>query len=145
MLPNCLKRRKNVVWQSADDRVTSNHCRVTVEQLFTNIFLIAWKVGRTLFESQRTVAWLSGYFASVFVSNGFTYASVCFFLVLFLLSDDRVSIRYILITWLLLEEKANPGFYDIKCKIFLGRREFSILVGKFPLADFPGGKQIPLF
>ena len=32
--PNCLKRPKNVVWQSADGRVTSDHCRVTVQWLF---------------------------------------------------------------------------------------------------------------
>ena len=36
--PNCLKRRKNVVWQSADDRVTSDHCRVTVKRLFSKNF-----------------------------------------------------------------------------------------------------------
>ena len=33
--PNCLKRPKNVVWQSADGRVTSDHCRVTVQRLFS--------------------------------------------------------------------------------------------------------------
>ena len=41
---NCLKRPKNVVWQSADGRVTSNHCRVTVQRLFSKKFLIAWNV-----------------------------------------------------------------------------------------------------
>ena len=54
---NCLKRRKNVFWQSADSRVTSDHCRVTVQRLFSNFFLIAWNVQKTLFESQPTVAW----------------------------------------------------------------------------------------
>ena len=34
---------------------------------------------------------------------------------------------------------------NVLLDIFSGRREFLILVGKFPLADFPGGKQIPLF
>ena len=56
MLPNCLERRKNVVWQSAEGRMTSKYCRVTVEQLFSKFFLIAWNVGETLFESQQTVA-----------------------------------------------------------------------------------------
>ena len=55
--PNCLKRRKNVVWQSADGRVTSDHCRVTVQRLFSNFFLIAWNVQKTLFDSRPTVAW----------------------------------------------------------------------------------------
>ena len=54
---NCLKRPKNVVWQSADGRVTSDHCRVTVQRLFSNFFLIAWNVQKTLFDSQPTVAW----------------------------------------------------------------------------------------
>ena len=55
---NCLKRRKNVVWQSADGRVTSDHCRVTVQWLFSKFFLIAWNVQKTLFDSRPTVAWL---------------------------------------------------------------------------------------
>ena len=32
--PNCLKRPKNFVWQSINGRVTSDHCRVTVQWLF---------------------------------------------------------------------------------------------------------------
>ena len=55
--PNRLKRPKNVVWQSADGRVTSDHCRVTVQRLFTKIFLIAWNVRKTLLDSRATVAW----------------------------------------------------------------------------------------
>ena len=54
---NCLKRLKNDVWQSADGRVTSDHCRVTVQRLFSNIFLIAWNIQKTLFDSRPTVAW----------------------------------------------------------------------------------------
>ena len=57
IFPNRLKRPKNVVWQSADGRVTSDHCRVTVKRLFSNFFLIAWNVQKTLFDSQPTVAW----------------------------------------------------------------------------------------
>ena len=57
ILPNCLKRLKNVVWQSADGRVTSDHCRVTVQWLFSKFFLIAWNVQKTLFDSRPTVAW----------------------------------------------------------------------------------------
>ena len=58
IFPNRLKRPKNVVWQSADGRVTSDHCRVTVQQLFSNFFLIASNVQKTLFDSRPTVAWL---------------------------------------------------------------------------------------
>ena len=54
---NCLKRRKNVVWQSADSRVTSVHCHVTVQRLFSKKFLMAWNVEKTLFDSRPTVAW----------------------------------------------------------------------------------------
>ena len=57
---NCLERPKNVVWQSADGRVTSDHCRVTVQRLFWKIFLIAWNVWnvqKTLFDSRPAVAW----------------------------------------------------------------------------------------
>ena len=55
--PNCFKRPKNVFWQSADGRVTSDHCRMTVQRLFSKIFLIAWNVEKTLFDSRPTVAW----------------------------------------------------------------------------------------
>ena len=54
---NRLNRPENVVWQSADGRVTSDHCRVTVQRLFSKIFLIAWNVQKTLFDSRPTVAW----------------------------------------------------------------------------------------
>ena len=57
IFPNCLKRPKNVVWQSADGRVTSDHCRVTVQRLFSKCSQIAWNVQKTLFDSQPTVAW----------------------------------------------------------------------------------------
>ena len=56
-ISNCLKRPKNVVWQSADGRVTSDHCRVTVQRLFSKFSQIAWNVQKTLFDSQPTVAW----------------------------------------------------------------------------------------
>ena len=56
--PNCLKRPKNVVWQSADGRVTSYHCRVTVQRLLSKFSQIAWNVQKTLFDSRPTVAWL---------------------------------------------------------------------------------------
>ena len=54
---NCLKRPKNVVWQSADGRVTSDHCRVTVQRLFSKFSQIAWNVQKTLFDSRPMVAW----------------------------------------------------------------------------------------
>ena len=57
IFPNCLKRPKNVVWQSADGRVTSDHCHVTVQRLFSKNFLFAWKIEKTLFDSRPTVAW----------------------------------------------------------------------------------------
>ena len=56
-LSKCLKRPKNVVWQSADGRVTSDNCRVTIQWLFSKIFLNAWNVQKTLFDSHPTVAW----------------------------------------------------------------------------------------
>ena len=56
-ISNCLKRPKNVVWQSADGRVTSDHCRVTVQRLFSKFSQIAWNVQKTLFDSRPTVAW----------------------------------------------------------------------------------------
>ena len=57
IFPNRLKRPKNVVWQSSDGRVTSDHCRVTVQQFYSNNFIIAWNVQKTLFDSRPTVAW----------------------------------------------------------------------------------------
>ena len=45
-------------WQSADSRVTSDHCRVTIQRLFSKKFLIAWNVQKTLFDSRPMVAWL---------------------------------------------------------------------------------------
>ena len=54
---NCWKRPKNVVWQSTDGRVTSDHCRVTVQRLFSKFPQIAWNVEKTLFDSRPTVAW----------------------------------------------------------------------------------------
>ena len=55
--PNCLKRPKNVVWQPADGRVTSDYCRVTIQRLFSKFYQIAWNVQKTLFDSRLTVAW----------------------------------------------------------------------------------------
>ena len=55
--PNCLKRPKNVDWQSADGRVTYDQCRVTVQWLLTKFYVIAWSVQKTLFDSRPTVAW----------------------------------------------------------------------------------------
>ena len=54
---DCLKRLKNVVWQSADGRVTSDHCRVTVQRLLSNFSQIAWNVEKTLFDSRPMIAW----------------------------------------------------------------------------------------
>ena len=55
--PNCLNRRKNVVWQSADGRVTSDHCRVTVQWLFSIFSWMFETYKKTLFDSRPTVAW----------------------------------------------------------------------------------------
>ena len=44
------------IWQSADGRVTADHCRVTVQWLFSKCVLIAWNVQKTLFDSRLTVA-----------------------------------------------------------------------------------------
>ena len=62
IFPNCLKRRKNVVWQSVYDRMTSDHCRVTAQRLLWKFCHFGWNVEQMLFESQRTFAWPSGYF-----------------------------------------------------------------------------------
>ena len=48
---NCLKRLKNVVWQSSDGRVTFDHCRVTVRRLFQKNF--------KLLETSKNVVWQS--------------------------------------------------------------------------------------
>ena len=53
LLETCI----NVVWQSADGRVTSDHCRVTVQRLFSKCYRFAWNVEKTLFDSRPTVAW----------------------------------------------------------------------------------------
>ena len=59
IFPNCLKRPKNVVWQSADSRVTSDHCRDRSATFFKKFSQIAWNVQKTLFDSQprSCVAW----------------------------------------------------------------------------------------
>ena len=205
---NCLKRQKNVVWQSADIRVTSGHCRVTVQRLFSKIFRNAWIVEKTLFWQssdgrvtsdhccvtvQRLfpnfspnglkrrenvvwqpadgrvttnnccltllrlfpkfrhfgwiVAWPSNEFVPVVFANDFAYASWHMFLsfIFFYLSDEQVSIRPILTTGLLLAEKVNPGFFDIKWKIFSGRREFFDFGGKIPTLWFPMRETNSLF
>ena len=49
---NCLKRRKNVVWQSADSRMTSDHCHVTVQRLFSKNFIFVLK-------RRKNVVWQS--------------------------------------------------------------------------------------
>ena len=55
IFPNRLKRPKNVVWQSADGRVTSDHSRVTVQRLFSKCSQIAWNVQeRCLTVSRRS-------------------------------------------------------------------------------------------
>ena len=113
-ISNCLKRRKNVVWQSADSRVTSDHCRVTVQRLFSKFFQLlntsenscltvsrrsrhlrlGWKVEQILFESQRTVTWRSGYFVPVvFFRTASHTASQMYisFLFFFLLSAEQLG------------------------------------------------------
>ena len=42
--PNPLKRPQNIVWHTANGCVTSDHCRVTVQWLFTKNFLYACNV-----------------------------------------------------------------------------------------------------
>ena len=53
----CFKRRRNVVWQSADGRVTFDHCCVTVQRLTFKILPNCLKRPKTLFDSRPTVAW----------------------------------------------------------------------------------------
>ena len=47
------KRRLTVGRRSRD----LNHCRVTVQRLFSKFSQIAWNVQKTLFDSRPTVAW----------------------------------------------------------------------------------------
>ena len=67
--PNCLKRWKNLVWQSTDGRVTSDHCHVTSQRLPFHISPYLLKRRQNLFESQWRVVWPSGYFVSVVFAN----------------------------------------------------------------------------
>ena len=76
-ISNCLKRRKIVVWQSADGRVTLTTVAWPFSDFFQN-FPKSFETSKKRFDSRTTVAWLSGYFASMFVSYGFPYASVWF-------------------------------------------------------------------
>ena len=57
IFPNRLKRPKNVVWQSADGRVTSDHCRETIQRHFSKFSKITWNVQKSLFDSRPMVAW----------------------------------------------------------------------------------------
>ena len=52
-----LKCRNTIVWQSADGRVTSDHRRVTVQQLFLNFCHFCWNVEIKLFDNRPMVAW----------------------------------------------------------------------------------------
>ena len=56
-IPIRLKLRKNVVWQSANGRMTSDDCHVTVQRLFSKFCHFSWNVEIKLFDSQPTVAW----------------------------------------------------------------------------------------
>ena len=168
IFPNRLKRPKNVVWQSADGRLTSYHCRVTVQRLFSKKFLIAWNVEKSLFDSRPTVAWppttvtwpFSDFFQKNFqlletsknrcltvgrwsrdlrpLSHGITYCLADVYLVYLLLLYAKS-----LITYLLLQEWSDPGNFDIISKLGIGRREILILAGKFQLVDSPWGEQVP--
>ena len=51
--PNSLKRPKTLFDSQPTVVVTSDHCRVTVQRLFSKKFLIAWNV-------QKNVVWQSG-------------------------------------------------------------------------------------
>ena len=84
MFPNCLKRRKNVVRQSADGRVTTNHCCLTVQRLFSKFRHFGW-----------IVAWPSGEFCPVVFANDFAYASwhmSLSFLLFFLSAEQLVHV-----------------------------------------------------
>ena len=163
------KRCLTVVWQSADGRGTSDHCRVTVQRLFSKKFLIAWNVEKSLFDSRLTVGWppttVTWPFSDFFQKN-----SNCLKrrkIVVWQSADGRVtsdhsrtashtaSQMYISLffffylsakskaTYLLLQEWSDPGNFDIISKLGIGRREFLILAGKFQLVDSPWGEQVP--
>ena len=52
-----LETWKKVVLQSADGRVTSDDCRVTVQRLFSKFCHFCWNVEIQLFDSRPRVAW----------------------------------------------------------------------------------------
>ena len=62
--PKSFETSKNAVWQSADGRVTSDHCRVTVQRLFSKFSQLletskkrCLTVGRRSRDPPTTVAW----------------------------------------------------------------------------------------
>ena len=191
IFPNGLKRPKKVVWQSADGRVTSDQCRVTVQWLFSKFFVIAWNVqkrcltvGRrsrdlrpvsrdrsvTFFKSssnclirRKTVVWQSAdsrvtsdlvgtsknvvwksadchVTVRLLCSRGFFFvrlhmrclADVYLVLILILINSFRRTGQHSAYFDHVTppSEEGQSWIFDIKWKIFLGRRDFLILVGK---------------
>ena len=57
IFPNCLKRLKNVVWQSYNGRVTSDHCRVTFSDFFQNFSELFETSKKRCLTVITTVAW----------------------------------------------------------------------------------------
>ena len=55
--PKLLETSKNVVWLSADRRVTSDDCPATFQRHFFKIFPNCLKRRKKLFDSRPTVAW----------------------------------------------------------------------------------------
>ena len=73
--PKSFETSKNAVWQSADGRVTSDHCRVTVQRLFSKFSQLletskkrCLTVGRRSRDPPTTVAWpFSDFFSKKFL------------------------------------------------------------------------------
>ena len=106
-----LETFKNVVWQSADSRVTSDHCRVSVQRLFSKNFLMAWNVEKTLIDSRPTVAWppttvawpFSG-IRSIFRHIRWNVEKICL-----KASEESLDIPAILFPWFLRTTSANAS------------------------------------
>ena len=134
-ISNCLERRKNVVWQSADSRVIPDHCHVTVQRLFFTNY-------SNCLIPRKTVVWQSadGDCPATLLPGLFRTASHTLAYGFFLVIPSSAKSKA---TYLLLQEWSDPGNFDIISKLEIGRRQFLILAGKFQLVDSPWGEQVP--
>ena len=143
--------------------MTSDHCRVTVQRLFSKILPVAWYIGKQLFDSRLMVAspptWLERLKNVVWRSADchVTVRLLCshsFFLVRLHILPCRCISRCSTFSSSIFPPKAWPRIssysnglileiFDIVSKLGIGRREILILAGKFQLDNSLWGKQVP--